>query len=271
MEQVAHKCLAVSGASWITVDVYGDADARRLIIVSGSMSDAHEWRGVASAITAWPSVVVVNRRGRSPSGPQTDAYSVETEVEDLKVVLGNFSGASARFGWSYGGLIVLLAANELPLRQVIAYEPVMKPFGQHALPALKAATTVADWSHSVEIALRQVACVSDAGIDHLRSDSQVWDQLCRLSMPSYAELSAVNADPQPDQFARLADRVDLIIGKNNRETSPYGTAFENVRAKIEEATVYELEGQGHLAHIQAPGALGSLIDTLAGDTTSQKS
>jgi hypothetical protein len=70
---------------------------------------------------------------------------------------------------------------------------------------------------------------------------------------------------------RLADRVDLIIGKNNLDTSRYGTAFENVRAKSEEATVYELEGQGHSAHIQAPGALSFLIDTLAGDTTSRES
>ena len=127
MDRAAQRRLAVSNGSWVTVDVYGDAEASGLIIVPGSMSDAHEWRSVAGAITAWPSVVVLNRRGRSPSGPQTDAYSVQTEVEDLKAVLGNFSGASALFGWSYGGLIILLAANELSMRQVIAYEPVMRP------------------------------------------------------------------------------------------------------------------------------------------------
>lgn len=120
--------------------MYGNADSPALIIVPGSLSDAHEWRNVASAITAWPSVVVVNRRGRAPSGPQTDTYSLQPEVEDLKVVLDNFSGTTALFGWSYGGLIVLLAANELSMRQIIAYEPVMKPFGEHALPALEAAT-----------------------------------------------------------------------------------------------------------------------------------
>lgn len=262
MKQVVQKRLVVSGGSWITVDLYGDANVPGLIIVPGSLSDAHEWRGVASAITAWPSVVVVNRRGRSPSGPLTDAYSLETEVEDLKIVLSNAGGGSALFGWSYGGLIVLLAANELSMRQVIAYEPVVKPFGEHALAALEAAAAMADWSRSVEIALRQVACVSAGDVDYLRSDPQIWDQLCRLSMPGYAELSAVNTGSQPDKFARLADRVDLIIGQKNREKSPYGTAFENVRAKLEKASVYELEGQGHLAHIQAPEALAFLIDTL---------
>jgi hypothetical protein len=171
MEQTVQKRLAVSGRSWVTVDVYGDPDAPGVIIVPGSMSDAHEWRNVAGAITAWPSVVVVNRRGRSPSGPQTDTYSVRTEVKDLRVVIHNFSGASALFGWSYGGLIALLAANELSMPHVIAYEPVMKPFGEHALPALKAATETGDWSGSVEIALRQVACVSAADVDYLTLQS----------------------------------------------------------------------------------------------------
>jgi hypothetical protein len=40
---------------------------------------------------------------------------------------------------------------------------------------------------------------------------------------------------------------------------------------IKGRALHELEGQGHLAHIQAPGALSFLIDTLAGDTPSQKS
>jgi hypothetical protein len=90
-------------------------------------------------------------------------------------------------------------------------------------------------------------------------------------MSGYAELSAINTGPQPDEFARLAGRIDLIIGKDNRGRSPYGTAFENVRSKIERATVYEMQSQGHLAHIHAPRDLALLINTLAGATAPQKS
>jgi len=265
MEQVAQKRLSVSGDSWVTVDVYGDTDIPGLIIVPGSLSDAREWRGVASAITAWPSALVVNRRGRYPSGPLTEAYSLETEVEDLKVVLTDAGGANALFGWSYGGLIVLLAANARPMQQIIAYEPVMKPFGELALPALAAAAAAADWSRSVEVALRQIAGISDADIDRLRSDSHTWNHLCRLSMPSYAELLALNDGSQTFPFARLADRVDLIIGQLNRGKSPYGTAFENVLANTGNVTVHEMKGHGHLAHIQDAEALALLIDSLGRD------
>ncbi|MFC9230108.1 alpha/beta fold hydrolase [Streptomyces decoyicus] len=126
------------------VDVYGDPDAPGLVVVPGAMSDAHGWRHVAPAVGAWPSVTVVNRRGRTLSGPLTSTYSLQTEVEDLGVVLDEFKGTQALFGWSYGGLIALLTANDRPLHQVIAYEPVMRPFGSHALPDLHAAGRAPD-------------------------------------------------------------------------------------------------------------------------------
>ena len=73
-------------------------------------------------------------------------------------------------------------------------------------------------------------------------------------MPSYAELWALNDGSQTLPFARLADRVDLIIGQQNRDKLTYGTAFEHVRANIQNATVHESKDQGHLAHIHAPEA-----------------
>jgi len=61
---------------------------------------------------------------------------MQTEVEDLRMVLDAIGGASALFGWSYGPLIVLRTAHGLSGTQIIAYEPVMKPLGEDALPAL---------------------------------------------------------------------------------------------------------------------------------------
>lgn len=132
--------LSVGARSWVTVDVYGEPGTAGLVVVPGVMSDAHAWRHVVHAMNAWPSVSVVNRRGRAPSGPLTDGYSMRSEVEDLGVVIDELDGPTTVFGWSYGALIALLTANDRPMRQVIAYEPVMRPFAGHALPDLKAAT-----------------------------------------------------------------------------------------------------------------------------------
>ncbi|MCX5265774.1 alpha/beta fold hydrolase [Streptomyces sp. NBC_00199] len=263
MERTIQKKLSVGGNSWVTVDVYGEPDTPGLVVVPGVMSDAHTWRHVAGAIDAWPSVVVVNRRGRAPSGPLTDPYSLQTEVEDLGVVLDEFDSTRALFGWSYGGLITLLAANERPIHQVIAYEPVMQPFGRHALPDLKTAAETADWDRCVEIVNRQISGFSAAHVDELRADPHSWAILRRLSGPLYAELGALNATPPPDLMAQQAEQVDLIIGQCNRGTAPYGTSFDHVRQHVAHAGVHELPGQGHLAHIQAPAEMSRLLDNLA--------
>jgi hypothetical protein len=263
MEQTIQKRLPVGGDSWVTVDVYGEPDAPGLVVVPGVMSDAHTWRHVAGSVDAWPSVVVVNRRGRAPSGVLANSYSLRTEIEDLGVVLDEFDSARTLFGWSYGGLITLLAANERPIPQVIAYEPVMRPFGRHALPDLKAAEGTADWDRCVEIVNRQISGFSAAHVDDLRVDPHSWATLRRLSGPLYAELSALNAEPPPDLMAQQAERADLIIGQRNRGTAPYGTSFDHVRQHVAHAEVHELPGQGHLAHIQAPTELGHLLNSLA--------
>ncbi|MFD8915767.1 alpha/beta fold hydrolase [Streptomyces sp. NPDC059575] len=263
MERTIQKRLSVGGDSWVTVDVYGEPDTPGLVVVPGVMSDAHTWRHVAGAVDAWPSVVVVNRRGRASSGPLTNSYSLRTEVEDLGAVLDEFDNARALFGWSYGGLITLLAANERPIPQVIAYEPVMQPFGRHALSDLKTAAETADWDRCVEIVNRQISGFSAAHVDDLRADSHGWAILRRLSRPLHAELGALNAAPSPDVMARQADQVDLIIGRRNRGTAPYGTSFDHVRQHVAHAEVHELPGQGHLAHIEAPAELGRLLNNLA--------
>lgn len=263
MKQRTEKRLPVSGGSWITVDVYGDENVPSLVIVPGAMADAQAWSSVADAITAWPSVAVVNRRGRDRSGPLTKNYSVGTEIEDLKTVLSSFGGAISLFGWSYGGLIVLMAANDTPVRQVIAYEPVMKPFGEHALQPLREATEKEDWDSCVEIATRDVAGLSQETVDALRLEPKIWKELSRFSVPGYAELRAMNDVSHTHEFARLAESVDLIVGQKDRDIPPYGIAFENIRAKVNKATVYELPDQGHLAHLEAPKLLGALLNSLA--------
>lgn len=263
MEQTIQKRLPVGGGSWVTVDVYGEPDAPGLVVVPGAMSDAHGWRHVATALDAWPSVTVVNRRGRAPSGPLTSAYSLQAEVEDLGVVLDERKGTQALFGWSYGGLIALLAANERPLRQVMAYEPVMRPFGRHVLPDLRAAEQAADWDATVEIVNRKVAGFGAAHVEALRADHEVWAALRDVGRPAYAELAALNSAPPPEELARQADRVDLIVGRRNHGTAPYGTSFDDVRQRITRAEVHLLPDQGHMAHIEAPAELGHLLNGLA--------
>ncbi|MGL6236895.1 MAG: alpha/beta fold hydrolase [Segniliparus sp.] len=263
MERTIQKKLPVGQGSWVVVDVYGDPAAAGIVVFPGVMSDANTWRAVAAGVAAWPSVAVVNRRGRAPSGPLTSEYSLQREVEDLGVVLDELGGWDTVFGWSYGALAVLLAANCRPLGHVIAYEPVLGPFAADALAGLKAADEQKDWDRSVEIVNRQVSGFSEAHVEALRADHEVWAGLRSLAEPLHAELDALNTAPVPQALGLRAGRVDLVVGGRNRGTAPYGTAFDDVRRRTPEAKVHEFPGQGHLAHVEDPGGLSRLIDALA--------
>ena len=74
---------------------------------------------------------------------------------------------------------------------------------------------------------------------------------------------AINEADVPEVYAREAGRVDLVVGGTNRGRSPYGTSFDDVAHLTPHATVHELPGQGHLAHLEAPDRLAELIDDLA--------
>ncbi|GAA0478973.1 hydrolase [Paractinoplanes deccanensis] len=262
MEQSIQNHVEVDG-SWVTVDVYGDPDGPAIVLIPGAMADAAAWAAVAQHLEGWQSVAVVNRRGRHPSGPLTDAYGLETEIADAAAVMRRFTDVRTLFGWSYGALIALHLTNTLAVPQLIAYEPVMAPFGAGALPDLHRAHAAADYDRSVEVALRQVTGMDAAAVDALRSHHAAWAQMRRLSPPIYAETRAINQALAPERFAVRAARVDLIVGELNQDRAPYGTSFNDVARHVPHATVHQLTGQGHLAHLQAPQRLATLVNRLA--------
>ncbi|MCM4076039.1 hypothetical protein [Paractinoplanes hotanensis] len=115
---------------------------------------------------------------------------------------------------------------------------------------------------SVAVALGQVTGMPGPIIDSLRSDTALWDGLRKVSSPIYHETRSVNDAPQPQEFARQAARIDLIVGERNRGRAPYGTTFDDVARRTPRAVVHQLAGQAHLAHLEAPDQLAALVSRL---------
>ena len=261
MEQMTQKWIETDDGR-ITVDVYGAPDAAAMIIIPGVMADSAAWATVAQRVTSAKTVAVVNRRGRDPSSAMTDDYSLDTEVRDARAVLNAFSDVQTLFGWSYGGLISLHLANAVAIDHVIAYEPIMAPFGADELEGLRAAHEAADWDRSLEIVLGEVTSMPDSAIEALRSNAAVWAGMRQLSRPVYDETRAMNESLSPREFATEAARIDLVIGEKNRGQAPYGRTFDDVLGLTPRAVVNQLSGQGHLAHLEAPEQLAGMIDDL---------
>lgn len=232
-----------------------------IVVVPGVMADAAAFLPAVDAIARPEPVLVVDRRGRSGSGPLGAGYSVQSEVADLRAWLDDLAGPVLLFGWSYGATIALeVAARDDRVVGVVAYEPGLAPFGRAALPALR----TADPERRVEIINLEISGVPPERVEALRA-SPVWADLCRLAEPLYAELVAANAfGPDPGWRSVAAE---LIIGEHSQGIEPYGPAFDRAVARLPRARTTVLPGQGHLAHAEDPAALGGLVTELFGRVT----
>lgn len=101
-----------------------------VVFVHGSMESSRSHTLLAQALADDFTVYLMDRRGRGLSGPHRPDHCVRTEVEDVSAVLTE-AGASAAFGVSAGGAVVMEAARTLPvLRKVAVYEPALVMEGE---------------------------------------------------------------------------------------------------------------------------------------------
>lgn len=231
-----------------------------LVVAPGVMTDAKGWRRVVVAVDRPEPVLILNRRGRAPSGPLGNNYGVETEVLDLLAWLEWLDEPVRLFGWSYGALVAIEAATRTAaVRHVIAYDPVLRPFGAAAVPTLRAAITAGDLDRAVEVVNLDVSKYSPEHVAALRA-TPAWASLRLWAAPVAEELAALNAfKPDPERWAALDMPIDLVAGEYSRDGEPYGTAFTAVERMLPGATVHVLPGQGHLAHVEGPEMLGHLV------------
>ncbi|OYO07365.1 pimeloyl-ACP methyl ester carboxylesterase [Propionibacteriaceae bacterium ES.041] len=226
-----------------------------VVVIPGVMADAESFGPVVDAIEGGRPVLIVNRRGRAPSGPLGKGYAVAVEVADLRAWLDELGRPVSLVGWSYGATIALEAAAGDPrVTRVVGYEPVLAPFGADALPALRAA----DNDRRVEIVNLDVSLFPPKRVAELRA-SPAWPVLARLAEPLADELTALN-EFRPGDWSGV--HAELILGELNQGGEPYGSAFDRVAERLPSARTVLLHHQGHLAHAEDPASLGRLIGEL---------
>jgi pimeloyl-ACP methyl ester carboxylesterase len=94
-----------------------------LVLVSGASCDRAVDTGIAAALADRFTVLNYDRRGRGDSG-DTPPYAVDSEVEDLDVLLAAAGGSAVVVGLSSGGaLAALAAAVGLPVGHLVMWEP----------------------------------------------------------------------------------------------------------------------------------------------------
>lgn len=114
----------------IVGDEWGPTDGPLVVLMHGGGQTRHSWAGAASRLAA-AGYRVHNFDGRghgdsdwSPSG----AYTLDDRVDDLKAVIGDYSGPVALVGASLGGATALHAvASGLPVSGLVMVDIVPDP------------------------------------------------------------------------------------------------------------------------------------------------
>lgn len=236
-----------------------DGTGTPIVILPGVMADAETWRPVADALALPNPLVIVNRRGREPSPGLGADYGVPCEIGDLVSLVRSLDEPVHLFGWSYGGLVAIEAARALPLRTLIAYEPVSRPFAPEAIGPIRQALAGGDAGRPVEIVNLDVSGFAPPVVAALRA-APVWPDLCRLAAPLGEELAAIDCfAPSYAGYDRIEVPVTLLLGEINDGAEPYGTAFRRFTEAMPRASIEVMPGQGHLAHAEAPDILAGFI------------
>lgn len=230
-----------------------------IVVVHGVMADAFAWKQVAKAIAPTRPVLLLNRRGRTPSAAVGEAYGVGTEVNDLLRWLATIDGQVDLVGHSYGGLITVEAVRQgADVRSLVLYEPVAHPFGLEAQPLVTAALINDDLDAAVEIINVDLSGYDTAHVETLRA-GPAWPKLMELAAPAGAELLAINQFmfTEPESWATP---TTIIAGQLSRNRPPYGPGVDMFQQALHIDNVTILEDQDHLAHVTAPQDLARAIN-----------
>lgn len=236
-----------------------------IVIVPGAMADAQRWLPFATALQTPLSVAIMNRRGRAPSADLPPGSTVADEVEDVRALLSRLERPFVLVGWSYGGLLAMEAATGLDgLASVILYEPVCRPFALAAIEPIRQSVEEGDLDRAVEHVVTKVSGAPAEQAAALR-ETPAWNYLKPLAIPAATELVALNGhEPDFAAYAAIGAPTTILVGSLNENHEPYGTAAEHFLNALPEARRITLQGQGHLAHVEAPIQLAEAVGAILG-------
>jgi hypothetical protein len=222
-----------------------------LLLVPGGMQAAQNFMKLGTALSDSFTVFLLNRRGRSFSGPYREDHSIRREVEDLDVLLQE-TGAHDVFALSAGALITLTAGLTLPgLRRIALYEPPLVLAGDPRVMAWRP-------RYEAELTRGNLAAAMVAGMKGIEDKGDLFMALPRFVLVSLMRL-AIQADRKTVK-AEDASLESLIRSlhfdlRNVAEMAGALEAFREVHAEV-----LLLGGTKSVAYLrEALDALGGVL------------
>jgi pimeloyl-ACP methyl ester carboxylesterase len=230
--------------------VYGNGPP--LVLVPGAFSDHRSnWAYVRPLLEPHFTVFAVARRGRGRTDA-TSGHSLEDECGDVAELLRRIGAPAALLGHSYGALVALGAALQVPdlVRRLVLYEaPWPHLLDDTALAPLEALAQAGDWDGFSQTFFADILAVPRDVLDELRA-SPDWAAIVADAPASFGDLRALASQRfDPERFAALTMPVLLQTGT---ESPPDFYVTDALAAVLADSTIGPLEGQAHEGMTTAP-------------------
>jgi len=234
----------------IAYDRHGDGDP--LVLLHGGSAPQY-WQPVVPHLADEYRVVVPHRRGVGASG-DSDDYTLDRGVEDVRAVVEAVDGDPALFGHSFGGLLALEAARRTAVSSCIAYEPAVL-VGEYRDQADLAARMQAnldddDRAAAMKYYVREVMHGGDS--DDLDAWLDAWPP-----WPDIVELAEniVRINRSIERYA-LPERLDIdapVLLLTGSEGPPHlRDGIRAVEDALPRSQLVEFDGVGHGGPAEAP-------------------
>jgi pimeloyl-ACP methyl ester carboxylesterase len=231
-----------------------------IVLIHGSISAGDQWLAVAEQLANNHTVYIVDRRGRGLSADAED-YSLSTESDDIKAMLGVAGDGSALLGHSYGAICALEAVRTgASVSSLVLYEPprpVDAPTAGAALGVYTAAVDAGDGDKAMRVAAEHFLRISPEEAAGLAA-SPLWAGMVELSPTWTRELIEIDkTDVLIEQYSKVDVPTLLLVG----EASPAHLvgASRHLQQGLANVTEKTFPGQNHFAHVMDPASVADAI------------
>jgi pimeloyl-ACP methyl ester carboxylesterase len=250
-----------SDGTRITCHVAGDGPS--LLLVHGTSADHTRWASIIDQLAARFTTYAVDRRGR---GASTDAepYEIESEFDDVALVVDAIAGEIDVLGHSYGAVCALEAAlRTTSVRRLVLYEPPL-PVGIEIYPPgliehLERLLAAGDRDGLVTTFLRDVVRMPADELEAVRRDPS-WNGRLAAAHTIPRELRIADAYvPDFSRFRSIGCPTLLLVGGDSPPflVEPSRRLHETITG----SQMTTMPGQQHVAMTTAPDVfLAAVLD-----------
>lgn len=252
----------VQGADGTPIAYWTSGTGPAVVLVHGTTSDHTTMDEIAPHFAATRTVTTFDRRGRGASGDGA-AYDFDEELDDAAAVFAAAAAAQGGpvdvFGHSFGAFVALGAAARSPhVRSVVGYSPGFGAgYPSGSLERIEAATASDDLDTALQVVFREVIGMTDSEIAKMR-ESPVWAVRVAAAGTVARECRADESFLR-DYAGELASlQIPVLVVSGETNTEPKRKVATDLAAAIPTAELYEMPGQGHVAHHFAAADLSAL-------------